>query len=172
MLRTTELRADRVELDETARQWVADSLLNDGALNLVGNRRETGDAAEYADKEPSQRAINPLSVDNDVIFLEIEVVDPSGFSDVLRVRGVDVDGHRVLRAAGPAVPNAIAAVVLPSATPPGSARTARPVDRGQPDRPPAPLPAAGPRRHAARRARDPPRERADPERRPVVHVGG
>jgi hypothetical protein len=110
--RTTELRADRIELDEAARRFIADSIANDRELNIIANRRQAGDVAEYSAKEMEQRGMNPVPGAGDVLFLEVDVVDPSEFSGVLHVRGVEVDGYRVLRAQSPAAPNAIAAILL------------------------------------------------------------
>ncbi|MDR6979058.1 hypothetical protein J2X68_005792 [Streptomyces sp. 3330] len=110
--RTTELRADKIVFDEAARRFIADTLAHDNAINIVANRREAGDGAEYADKEREQRAINPVPGLADILFLEIDVVDPSDFSETLTVHGVEIDGHRVLRAEAPAAPNAIAAILL------------------------------------------------------------
>ena len=110
--RTTELRVHRIEFDETARRFITDTLEFDGRINLIANRPHARDAADYQEKEAVQRQNNPVPGTADVIFLEIDITDPSGFSDILEVRGIEVDGHRVLRADSPAAPNAIAAILL------------------------------------------------------------
>jgi amino acid transporter len=110
--RTTELRADRIVFDEAARRFIADSLAHDGGLNLIANRRQSGDRAEYVEKERTQRGMNPVPGSADILFLEIDVVDPAEFSETLHVRGVEVGGYRILRANSPAAPNAIAAILL------------------------------------------------------------
>lgn len=110
--RTTEVRAERIEFDDTARRFIEDSLGFDARLSIIANRPGVGDAAEYRDKERSQRRLNPVPGRADVLFLEVGIIDPSEFREVLHVRGVEVDGHRVLRADSPAAPNAIAAILL------------------------------------------------------------
>jgi hypothetical protein len=47
-----------------------------------------------------------------VLFVEVRPGDVSAFSDRLEVTGVTVGDHRVLRCVSPAIPNAIAALLL------------------------------------------------------------
>jgi hypothetical protein len=110
--RTTELRAERIEFDENARRFIGESIERDGILSIIANRRQAGDVAEYDEKEAAQREMNPVPGDTDVLFLEVDVSDPSDFEGVLRVHGVEVGRHRVLRTSSPAAPNAIAAILL------------------------------------------------------------
>jgi hypothetical protein len=111
VLRTTELRIERVELDEEALAFIAE-VARGHEIRLVANRRQTGDAREYRLKEKEQREDNHIPKGDPILFLEVEIGDASEFSDELCVRGVEVGGYRVLRAKSAAVPNAIAALLL------------------------------------------------------------
>ena len=111
LARATELRADHVEFDESARKLIEVCAL-DQRLHLIANKVQAGDHAEYRDKETEQRALNPIPRKAPTLFLEIAVTDPSEFSQDVCVQGVEVDGYRILRAESPAVPNALAAIML------------------------------------------------------------
>ena len=108
--RSTELRVERIELDEQAQRFIEEA--NQGPLRVIANHRQAGDALEYQFKEQEAREDTHIPSDTRVLFLEVEVCDASEFRDVLEVRGVEVDGYRVLRAESSTVPNSIAAFLL------------------------------------------------------------
>jgi len=109
--RSTELRTERVEIDETARRFIEEATSR-GEIQLVANRRQAGDKREYFLKEKEQREDNHIPPDEPILFLEVDVEDASEFADVLEVTGAEIGGYKVLRAKSSTVPNAIAAFLL------------------------------------------------------------
>jgi hypothetical protein len=108
--RSLELRQARIEIDETAQRFIDEAGGSD--IHLVAHRRRNGTKEEYARKEKEQREDNHIPTGEPILFLEVEVEDASEFEDVLEVKGVEVGGHKVLRAQSSVVPNAIAALLL------------------------------------------------------------
>lgn len=170
-MRTTELRVETIEFDEKAREFLNDQA--EGEFRIVTNRREVGNVSEYRFKEHEKRIDNHIPATDPILFYEVELGDASEFSGSLFVRGVDVDGYRILRTVSPAVPNAIAALLLHLRDSTGKIPhvyfgwsegnplmyLARYLLFGEGDTAPV-------TREILRQAEE------DPERRPNVHVGG
>lgn len=108
--RSTELRVERIEIDETARKFIAEE--SQHVIRLIAHRRNEGDEREYALKGKEVREDHHIPPRNSILFLEIQVADPSEFAEVVVVNGVQVGPYRILRARSAAVPNAIAAILL------------------------------------------------------------
>lgn len=170
-LRSTEIRIDNIEFDAKAEEFLED--LEHGDIRIVTNRREKGDVAEYRFKEHEKRIDNHIPSTDPVLFYEVELGDASEFKGKIKIRGVDVDGYRILRTESPAVPNAIAALLIYLRDRTGKIPHVyfgwsegnpimyliRFVIFGEGDTAPV-------TREILRQAED------DPERRPNVHVGG
>jgi hypothetical protein len=170
-MRTTEVRIDKIEFDEKAKEFIDE--LAQGEIRIVTNRRETGDTEEYRFKEHEKRVDNHIPSSDPILFYEITPGDASEFKGKLKIHGVDVDGYRILRTSAPAVPNAIAALLLHLRDKTGKIPhvyfgwsegnpliyLARYILFGEGDTAPV-------TREILRKAED------DPEQRPNVHVGG
>ena len=110
-LRSTELRVLGVEPDDLARQFIAETGSGE-AVRIIANRPGPGDIAEYEDKLREARDSHHLPPEDPILFIEVQPGDASQFSEVLTVHGVKVNGYRVLKCQSPAIPNAIAALLL------------------------------------------------------------
>jgi hypothetical protein len=110
VLRSTELRVQGVEADDTAQQLL--DAAADGPVRIIANRPDTGLPDEYEHKLREAMESHHLTPDDKVMFIEVRPGDVSEFSGILRVSGVIVDRHKVLRCVSPAIPNAIAALLL------------------------------------------------------------
>lgn len=111
-IRSTELRVEKVVMDQQALEFIDYALKHHwGEIRLLAHRIGMKD---YRTKEQESRRIHSIqSGEGDFIFLEVHLSDTSEFSeDLLEVSGHIENGYKILRCSNPAVPNAIAAVLL------------------------------------------------------------
>jgi hypothetical protein len=110
VLRSTELRVQGVVADPVAEKFLKE--VSHAPIRIIANRPDTGLPDEYAYKLREAQESHHLPPNTRVLFVEVRPTDASAFSDVLKVEGADIGGHHVLRCASPAIPNAIAALLL------------------------------------------------------------
>jgi hypothetical protein len=111
VLRSTELRVHGFVVDEIAGKFIEHADRSE-AIRIIANRPDDGSIREYEDKLREARNSHHLSLDDSVLFLEVRPGDASQFTEVLKVEGAQVGPYRVLRCQSPAIPNAIAALLL------------------------------------------------------------
>lgn len=83
--RAFELRVTHIELDETAQRFVRDTASR--RARFVANEPDQRDLAEYREKVEQIRADNDVPAQDDFVFVEVTVTDPSEFEAGLTVRG-------------------------------------------------------------------------------------
>ncbi len=108
--RSLELRTTDVAFDATAEVFVRDCAHR--RIRLIANEPDERDAAEYRAKLDQIRRDHDIP-DEEVVFVEVTVRDPSDFETSLDVRGhILCDRYRVLTVTGSSVPTALAALLL------------------------------------------------------------
>jgi len=109
-LRSLEIRLRTVALDEAAKRYLMEMVPR--GVRVIAHRPDKGTIGEYDTKEKQAREDHSLDQGEPVVFLEVAQGDASEFVGDLEVQGHEVGRHRVLRATSPAIPNAIAALLI------------------------------------------------------------
>jgi hypothetical protein len=109
-MRATELRISEVIFDKTA-QAILDSDY-DQFIRIVAHRPGDGSVREYDTKDQQARELHHLDSEEQLIFIEVQPSDVSDFDAPLHVTGVQIGSHKILRSSSPAIPNAIAALLI------------------------------------------------------------
>ncbi|MCX4512188.1 amino acid transporter [Streptomyces sp. NBC_01619] len=111
LARAFELRVTGMTLDPMAERFVRD--VSNRTARFIANEPGPRDIAEYRDKIRQIRADNDIPAEDDLVFVEVTVVDPSEFEAHLAVRGEVLHGrYRVLTLESSSIPNALAALLL------------------------------------------------------------
>ncbi|MFE3169773.1 APC family permease [Streptomyces sp. NPDC059224] len=111
LARAFELRVTSVTLDDMAERFIRD--MASRKMRFIANEPDVRDKAEYRDKVEQIRADNDMPEQEDFVFVEVTVTDPSEFEAGLTVRGeVLHNRYRVLTLESASIPNALAALLL------------------------------------------------------------
>ncbi|MEV6766692.1 amino acid transporter [Streptomyces sp. NPDC051105] len=111
LARAFELRVTSVSLDPMAERFIRD--MASRRMRFIANEPDRRDKAEYRDKIEQIRADNDMPEQEDFVFVEVTVTDPSEFEAGLTVRGeVLHNRYRVLTLESASIPNALAALLL------------------------------------------------------------
>ncbi|MFF8195494.1 amino acid transporter [Streptomyces bobili] len=111
LARAFELRVTSVALDPMAERFVRD--MASRKIRFIANEPDQRDQAEYRDKIEQIRQDNDVPQQEDFVFVEVTVLDPSEFEAGLTVRGeVLHNRYRVLTLESASIPNALAALLL------------------------------------------------------------
>jgi hypothetical protein len=110
-IRSTELARIRlVAMSDKAGEFIDE--IAPAAVRIIAHRPDKRTVEEYDKKEHQAREDHSLNDGEPLLFLEVVQGDASDFTEDLNVRGFQVGRHKILRCASPAVPNAIAALLL------------------------------------------------------------
>lgn len=111
LARAFELRVTDVTMDAMAERFVRD--IASRKIRFIANEPDRRDKAEYRDKIEQIRADNDVPDQEDFVFVEVTVTDPSEFEAGLTVRGEVLHSrYRVLTLESSSIPNALAALLL------------------------------------------------------------
>ncbi|MFJ8600073.1 amino acid transporter [Streptomyces shenzhenensis] len=111
LARAFELRVTSVTLDGMAERFVRD--MASRKIRFIANEPDRRDKAEYRDKIEQIRQDNDLPEQEDFVFVEVTVTDPSEFEAGLAVHGeVLHNRYRVMTLESASIPNALAALLL------------------------------------------------------------
>ncbi|MGW5096578.1 amino acid transporter [Streptomyces nodosus] len=111
LARAFELRVTSVTVDGMAERFVRD--IASRRIRFIANEPHARDAAQYRAKVEQIRADHDLPPQEDFVFVEVTVGDPSEFETGMTVRGEVVhDRYRVLTLESSSIPNALAALLL------------------------------------------------------------
>ena len=110
VMRSTELRIQGVQPDDAALEFIRNT--GGAPVRILAIRPGDGRREAYENKMREARESHNLPEDEGVLFLEIRPSDVSDFTGALKVTGAEVGGYKILRSTSPAIPNAIAGLLL------------------------------------------------------------